>query len=249
MANNYEHARAFSLFWENSKLNKTRMFPFGELVDLDARTPGVTPQLYYSSVGEKLGMPDDALMQTMLRRKSEREFGNGEISRKEFGSLLSGFASREDGRMLASGGGKYPIEIFAFCYGVENFSGSLVYYNADDHSVSRVINAPAWTELAEILNIEFGSPPAIVVVFVAFPERTVGKYGERGGRFALIEAGMYAQQLSLRATYEKIPMVLIGGIHDDAMLRLLGLEDTGAIVALGVAVGAPTKRVKKFFWK
>lgn len=37
-----------------------------------------------------------------------------------------------------------------------------------------------------------------MVVAVLFPGRLTGKYSERGGRFALLEAGAVMQQLSLK---------------------------------------------------
>ena len=37
-----------------------------------------------------------------------------------------------------------------------------------------------------------------MVVAVLFPGRLTGKYGERGGRFALLEAGAVMQQRSLK---------------------------------------------------
>ena len=63
------------------------------------------------------------------------------------------------------------------------------------------------------------------------------KYGERGGRFALLEAGAVMQQLSLTATDLGLAGVVVGGLLDDYWLAQLGLTRTGAVVAFGYLVG------------
>ena len=63
--------------------------------------------------------------------------------------------------------------------------------------------------------------------------------GPRGGRFALIEVGHAAHSLALRLTREKLAGFEMGGLLDREILRLLGLRDRPARVALGYACGLP----------
>lgn len=72
------------------------------------------------------------------------------------------------------------------------------------------------------------------MVATLFPDRLTAKYGERGGRFALLEAGAVMQQLSLTATDLGVAGVVMGGLLDGYWL---GLTRTGAVVAFGYLVG------------
>ena len=74
-------------------------------------------------------------------------------------------------------------------------------------------------------------------IFVGFPNRVVSKYGERGGRFLLIESGHYIQNLLLRVSYEKMRAVELGGLFDNDIKNILGLENSDAIITLGVICG------------
>jgi nitroreductase len=114
------------------------------------------------------------------------------------------------------------------------------YYNHDNHSLSVVGPLPGWNELAAGVNLEVAAGvPQVVVVFVVFPERATAKYGERGGRFALIEVGHAAQNLALRLVAEGMVGCEAGGLLDEEIKRLLRLERTGAQIALGYACGLP----------
>ena len=79
--------------------------------------------------------------------------------------------------------------------------------------------------------------PSIMFIFVGFPDRVISKYGERGGRFLLIESGHYIQNLLLRVTYEKLKAVELGGLYDNDIKNILGLKKTNAIITLGVICG------------
>ncbi len=69
------------------------------------------------------------------------------------------------------------------------------HYNADNHSLSVV--GPLGESYADTLSLDgFEGVPQLIVVFVLFPDRMTEKYGERGGRFALIEVGHAAQNLA-----------------------------------------------------
>lgn len=53
----------------------------------------------------------------------------------------------------------------------------------------------------------------------------------------LIEAGHAAQNLALRAAYEGLVLVDVGGLLDDRVADLLDLRRLGGKVVLGVACG------------
>jgi SagB-type dehydrogenase family enzyme len=65
---------------------------------------------------------------------------------------------------------------------------------------------------------------ALVVAFTAVLERTKRKYGERGYRYALIEAGHVAQNLCLAAGALGLACMTVCGFFDDKLNDLFGLD-------------------------
>jgi len=78
-----------------------------------------------------------------------------------------------------------------------------------------------------------GQPVAFVSADLARPAR---KYGPRGYRYALIEAGAALQCASLVAQELDVPIRAIGGIDDGAVHRFLRLPDT-AVPLLALLIG------------
>jgi SagB-type dehydrogenase family enzyme len=240
MTNNIKNAELFSLFWENSKINKRTILKLAKKLDEDARTVKDTSQIFYPTEDLILPKPTDKLARLMSERTSTRTFTNVTFSEKQLGSLFYAFGQKKStGRLLPSAGGKYPIEVYAFIFNVQSkLNKKIVYYNPDSHSLSVVAECPDWDQIKELFGLELDGQPAVFFVFTAIPERTMDKYGERGGRFILIEIGHYAQNLAIRLAIEKLGGVISGALHDDEIKRLLNLQNTSALVTLGFAGGS-----------
>ena len=67
------------------------------------------------------------------------------------------------------------------------------------------------------------------------------KYGERGYRFCLLEAGHIAQNLLLAASAEGLAALPIGGFIDDELNEMAGLDGVEAAVLYLVLVGGRLK--------
>ncbi len=226
----------FDLYWENTKLNDKNILSFingfaGEEKDIR--------RIEYPTKDLKLDYPKDKLFKIMRKRQSDRQYNNYQLNKKQLSSLFSCFAQVDNHRLLSSAGGKYPIEVYALCFKVKDFDNKIVYYNYVDNSLSIVGSCPDWEGIKPITGAGevITGDPSIMFIFVGFPNRVVSKYGERGGRFLLIESGHYIQNLLLRATYEKLRSVELGGLYDNDIKNILGLKNTDAIITLGVICG------------
>ena len=235
------NAPLFSLFWENGKLNDYTEQQIGIRVEKDARTITDPPWLDYHGIDIALPTPNDYQAKLLLGRKSERSFSNQALSLKQLASLFVGFrAESATHRSLASGGGKYPVEVFALAFNVEGITEpTALYYHPVHNGLSRIASCPPWEICRTTLGAGLEGMPALYVVFCIFPDRSTRKYGERGGRFALFETGMYAQALALRLALEKLAGVPYAAFHDEALKHWLGLQD--GQVALAYACGHRTK--------
>ncbi len=229
----------FELFWENSKLNPATIAEFGRRVNAYAADGQRDVALAQAGPDYPMSSPNDSLQKLMTARKSVRSWSPRPVSMKQLGSLMAAFAKSRSGmRTFPSAGATYAVETYCLLNRVEGeLNGSVVRYNADNHSLSVVGGGPAPGEIATLINLEGdGSLPPLIFVIALFAERTTAKYGERGGRFALIEAGQALQNLALRLEAEGMAGVELGGLLDDRVRALLKLERKVKI-ALGYACG------------
>lgn len=236
MSKNENKSPLFDLFWENTSLNDKNVLNF---VNAFVNENKDIPQVQYPTIDLNLDYPKDRLYKIMRKRHSGRKYNNYQISKKQLSSLFSCFAEIDNHRLLSSAGGKYPIEVYAFCFNVKNLNNKTVYYNYKNNSLSIIGKCPNWDDLKAFTgagDIVEGNP-SIMFIFVGFPKRVVSKYGERGGRFLLIESGHYIQNLLLRVAYEKLEAVELGGVYDNDIKNLLGLTKTDALVTLSVICG------------
>jgi SagB-type dehydrogenase family enzyme len=243
------NAPLFSLFWENSKQNPRLGERLALQIEESNREIERVPTLSYARETPPLPHPSDRLAAIMSQRRSTRSFRDRALSAEQLGSLFFAFArggGDRDKRLLVpslpSAGGRYPVEVFAWLLRAESaLNGQAVYYHPDTHTLSPVAPAPPWRDHAREFGLECDGEPAVVFAFVAFPERATRRYGERGGRFVLIEVGHYAHSLALRVASEGLGGVLLGGLDDDRARSWLRLERTGAIVTVGYACGVPAE--------
>jgi len=232
----------YDLFWENSTLSHATIDGFVRTATEGYAGSVRQPyRLQYPGADEPLHRPGDRQFRQMLRRTSSRRFSDKPLSARQVGGILAAFAARGEGerRVYGSAGGTYPVEIFCLlnnCTGPA--AGTVAYYNADNHSLAAVGELPSWAAYADVINLDTeGTVPQLVVVFVLMPGRVTEKYGERGGRFGLIEVGGAAQNLALRLVEEGLVGCAVGGMLDDPIKRLLGLGATNGQIALGYACG------------
>jgi SagB-type dehydrogenase family enzyme len=80
---------------------------------------------------------------------------------------------------------------------------------------------------------------AVIVVLTTVLERSLWKYGDRGYRYQLLEAGHVAQNLNLVATALGLGSFNIGGFFDSDLANLLGLDIEEEIPLYGIALGTP----------
>lgn len=230
----------FDQFWQASSLDRFSVQQFAQQLntyDSDAKEL----LLEYPLAPHKLPLPRTQLNKLAKKRASSRNFSSKQLSVKELTHLLSSFYAWNglEHRGYPSAGATYTTEIFCVCFDVEQFGGKVLYYDPETHGVVIVSSeAPAWPEASGSLNITVEGTPSLLVILVTFPERAVAKYGERGGRFALLEAGAALQQLSLQVAESRaLKGVAVGGMLDEVWKDRLQLTHTDARLTIGYLIG------------
>lgn len=235
-----EQDKQFKDFWTASSLDRFNVQKFAsQLNAYDSDDKELL--LEFPEEAFALPRPNTRLNKLAQKRVSNRVFSGDQLSLKELGLIFSSFYAWNglEHRGYPSAGATYATELFAVGFNVEHLSGKVLYYDPEKHGLVALNGvAPSWEQASESLNISVEGTPSLLLVFVSFPERATAKYGERGGRFALLEAGAAIQQVSLQlAGAPKLKGVAVGGMLDQTWIDYLQLQNTDAHITLGYLVG------------
>jgi SagB-type dehydrogenase family enzyme len=175
-----------------------------------------------------------AFIDMLRKRGSARDFTAGAISAEALSSVLMATAGVLGVREVLPGmhmgqlptpsaGGFYPISVSVVVERVHGVPDGLYRYRGDRHSLDPVLQGPMLSDMRRALLDQVWVERANgCLVFSVDLERPLRKYGSRGYRFALIEAGHMAQNTCLAAGDVGLGSVCVGGFDDDALSRVLG---------------------------
>ena len=175
-------------------------------------------------------------------RSSVRRFDDRPISDADLGRLLSVLSGPPSGRGYPSAGGLYPVRAIVLNFQADRAAGRLLQHDPDQHTLTELGGCPGWSELVEDLaGQDAETAPAAVIGLFADTDAMLAKYGERGGRFVLLEAGAMLQSLTLSAGELGLVGYPMGGAGDARMLHLAGLAGRSARFVINYAVGHPDR--------
>jgi SagB-type dehydrogenase family enzyme len=186
--------------------------------------------------------------EALLGRRSFREFDGRPLAIPEVAKLLlaaGGVTARIDlpgsrqQRLKAapSGGALYPVELYVFVFRVTDLAQGLYHYAAADHALELVRAGDTAHEVARLCYTPALSEAAAVIVLTGISAKSRLKYGERGYRFTLLEAGHIAQNALLAASALMLDACPFGGFIDDDLDRLLGIDGLDEVSLYLIAVG------------
>ncbi len=143
-------------------------------------------------------------------------------------------------RPVPSGGGCYPLELYLIVRDVESVPAGIQHYSVRQHVLEELGPAPQPTAVASLfLGQPWLAKAPVIVVMTAVASRLLYRYGDRGYRYLLVEAGHVGQNLALVATASGFGSLSLGGFFDDDMSRMLGLDPAFEIPLYGMALGVP----------
>ena len=175
--------------------------------------------------------PDASLWSAIAGRRSSHDF-TGSLGVDALTTMLLA------GRAVPSGGALYPLEIYVVTRSVAGLPRGVFHFDPE----RRVLEVMRDEDVADELGAAMPAPEllgdASAVIFVtAVFWRTRFKYGLRGYRFALLEAGHVMQNVLLAATALDLTAFPLGGFYDAAVEELLGVDGVDESVLYGAVVG------------
>lgn len=176
------------------------------------------------------------------RRRSVREYSGKPLSLREINELLS-CASGQAGdglrRPSPSAGALYPLELYPIILRGEDPPAGVYHYNVRRHGLERIKEHVPLEQLQQAIFVEeiVQTASAIIIMTSVFG-RTKIKYGERGYRFALLEAGHAAQNMCLTAIAMGLETCTVGGFIDDYINDIIDIDGVDEAAIYMVAVGS-----------
>jgi SagB-type dehydrogenase family enzyme len=178
--------------------------------------------------------PPCTLWSAIDRRRSRRTF-RGSLADAELAAVLdAGYGVRDRSRRtVPSGGALYPLELYVALRGRGVYRYDPELHHLEEHDVE-----DPWPMLASASPLPslLDDAAAAVLVLAVFG-RTRFKYGQRGYRFALLEAGHVVQNVVLAAAALDVVALPFGGYYDARVDDVVGADGVEESVVYAVVLG------------
>jgi SagB-type dehydrogenase family enzyme len=179
----------------------------------------------------------------LARRRSERIEALRAVRVRELTSVLAASYGARDRsgngkrRPVPSAGALYPLELYVIALVVEGVPAGTYHYDPFRHRLAKV-GPPPFDDLRDALvdpSLAEGVAALLVVTGVFWRSRI--KYGVRGYRFTLLEAGHLVQNAVLAATDLGLAALPLGGYYDRRLDAIVGADglDEATVHALALA--------------
>jgi SagB-type dehydrogenase family enzyme len=187
-----------------------------------------------------LELPRRPFQELLASRRSKLESPSRPLALGALSAVLrSGYAAtshRPEGarRPVPSGGALYPLELYVIPLAVEGLEPCVSHYNPFRHSLEVLAPVELATVRTSLVDPALADGAAALIVVTAMFWRSRFKYGPRGYRFALLEAGHLVQNAVLAATSLAMDALPLGGFYDRQLDGLVGADglDEASVYAL-----------------
>lgn len=184
------------------------------------------------------GRAFSSLDRALRSRRVERQLESAQPSRSKLSRLLGlahGVCASEGRGPVPSSGKLQALELFIAPFSASHWLEHGVYhYDRAGHYLARVAEGRDRSDWARsIPSLTQFEGGALLWILVSDTTRLSDKYGERGARFALLEAGHLMQNLCLLSTSLALCTIPLGGFFEGEVATALRLARTDAVLYLG----------------
>lgn len=228
---------------------KTKIRKFTDSLD-ESEWPKSWKTIYYKGYSrlKEIQLPKPGYLKmefsnVLLNRRSERSFSKKPLLVKQLSDLLFNSAGLKriiddhNGvqRLYPSAGARYPLEIYIITLNTP-LPQRIYHYYVKNHSLEELYPYKKREILSCINQKQFREAAAVIAITAAF-KRTTIKYGDRGYRYVLIEAGHLGQNLYLVSSALGLSCCAIGGVLENKLNILLDIDGLNESVIYTFAVG------------
>lgn len=248
---------AWELFHENSKASRYERHLTYPVYPSDAAIAAAMRRfrrVHRYADFAKVPLPADfppaarGLDDVLTTRRSARAFGSRPVSLAELAKVLHmsyGVTRDDDGsgaarplRISPSAGALYPLELFLYAARVDGLTAGLYHFDAENGDLDALALAPhADRPAGLVVQPDLADSAAATLFVAAVFFRSTFKYGDRGYRFVLLEAGHLVQNAILTAAALGLEAASIGGYFDRDVDRYLGFDGLNQSVVYLLHIG------------
>lgn len=211
-------------------------------IDSSAAAPNVPLQL---PLADFIPLPrpeqSSSLTDLLDSRRSCRAFAEPPMEAADLGCILQSayVGTQGKARPGPSAGGIYPFELYVIAARVNGLHAGIYHFNSPLGGLERMSPPPPAAQFQSVFLYQAWAAAAqAVIVLAARLEPTLRKYGPRGYRYLLLEAGHVAQNITLLAAERSLSSVCMGGFEDSELNLTLGLDGSSQAALYSVAVGS-----------
>jgi len=166
----------------------------------------------------------------LLERRSVRDFAPEPLTLTEVSQLLwaaQGITAAGTRRTAPSAGALYPLNVYLVSGSVSGLAAAVYRYQPKGHGLQLVVHGDHRRALAAAAAAQHWlGQGAVAIVVAADYGRTTRRYGERGRRYAHMEAGHVAQNIQLQAVALGLGSVVVGAFDDGRVKTLINLAES-----------------------
>jgi SagB-type dehydrogenase family enzyme len=184
-----------------------------------------------------LPIVESSLFSLLSKRRSRGKIFEGEITLKKLAHILrcgyglqfpGSTGDRSENRTVPSAGKRYPLEIYPILFrDIDGCKAGIYHYGVREHMLEPVtFDIVNREKLKSYVYQEWLADAAGMICISAVFGRVTKKYGSRGYRYALLEAGHVAQNMILAGTENGCDMLPVGGANEVDFERHIGLTNS-----------------------
>ena len=185
-----------------------------------------------------------SLIETVYERRTTRDYSCSDMINIDeliyiIGNSFGNLSKNNDNSMFnyPSAGALYNCFVYLLIDKVEGMRKGIYLYNHIENTFSIVNEEDSYTYLPYIsINANDLKKSGFIIYVTINLEKYIKKYGDRGIKFGLIEAGQLSQNLLLFSTELNFRTFTNGGYLDDKVNLLLTSNESEFVIANQIAV-------------
>ncbi len=189
-------------------------------------------------------LDEEQLTPLLQNRRSLRKYKTDPLSLEHLAYMLwasqgiTGQAGRYLFRATPSAGALYPVETYISVHSIQGLDAGLYHFDVEHFSLDRLTNENKADNVARAcLDQKFMAQAAVVFLWTGVFRRAMSKYGDRGMRYILLDAGHICQNVMIAAEAVGCGGCPIGAFYDNEINQLLQIDGEKESILYAASVG------------
>lgn len=246
----------FSRFWQATYHDPTYTTgqQKGETIPLAEPTEKKNASLIFLPEPTECTPSENSFIQLVAQRRTQRKYEADLLSLEELSYLLwatqgvqKTLSDERSLRTAPSAGARHALDTYLLIFRVHQLSRGLYRYIPSKHALEEVNCSPAFmdTLVSHFRNVALLTGSAVTFMWISDTQRMTWKFGPRGYRYLLLDAGHICQNAYLAAETINCGCCAIGSFDDHEINTTLGFTDENHFLVYAASIGRQPKKKGK----